>query len=649
MREYHVSVNGCDMAEGTKERPFRTISKAAEMAQAGDCVVVHEGTYREWVKPKHSGRSNISRITYEAAPGEKPVIKGSELVKDWVRVEGNVWKAVLPNSFFGEYNPYKEVLGGDWFISPADDSLHAGDVYMNGRSFYEAKSLEEVKNPVMRTEGVNPPWTKHGEPLLHPEESIYQWYAEVDQENTVIYANFQGKDPNMEMTEINVRKCCFYPDRTGRNYITVRGFEMAQAACPWTPPTADQPGLLGVNWSKGWIIENNIIHDAKCSGISIGKEASTGHNMCTRGHRKPGYQYQMEAVFRARQIGWSRETTGSHIIRNNIIYDCGQNGIVGHMGCVFSRIYQNHIYNIAVKHEFFGYEIAGIKLHAAIDVQIIQNKIHNCTLGTWLDWQAQGARVSRNLYYSNDRDLMVEVTHGPYIVDNNIFASAYNFDNAAQGGAYIHNLCCGTMRRIDVLDRSTPYHFQHTTEVAGTAVVYSGDDRICQNIFLGGDEDACNEEISYGTERYTGHPASMEEYIEKVTSFGNGDMEQFMQVKQPVYINGNAYLNGAGAFDREAKNFLSEKDPAVRVTEEEDGTYLEINVERGMLDMPEEIYTTEKLGMPRITEAPYDNPDGTSIIFDQDFTGRLRKESPLAGPLEGLKEGFNHILVWPEN
>lgn len=114
----------------------------------------------------------------------------------------------------------------------------------------------------------------------------------------------------------------------------------------------------------------------------------------------------MESVFRALLTGWSRETIGSHVIRNNVIYDCGQNGIVGHMGCVFSHITGNHIYNIAVKHEFFGYEIAGIKLHAAIDVQICNNNIHNCTLGTWLDWQAQGARISGNLYYANDRDLM---------------------------------------------------------------------------------------------------------------------------------------------------------------------------------------------------------------------------------------------------
>ncbi|WP_373261695.1 right-handed parallel beta-helix repeat-containing protein [Hungatella hathewayi] len=645
MREYHVAVTGCDFEDGTKDHPFRTISKAALLAMPGDRVIVHEGEYREWVKPAQGGTSSVSRITYEAAEGERVVIKGSEQITCWEPVEGSVWKAVLPNSFFGTYNPYKEVLGGDWFIYPNDNSLHAGDVYLNGKSFYEAKSLEEVKNPIIRTEGVNPPWTRHPEPILHPEDTMYQWYAETDQGTTVIYANFQGVNPNEELTEINVRKCCFYPEKTGLNYITVRGFEMAQAACPWTPPTADQPGLLGTNWSKGWIIENNKIHDAKCSGISIGKEASTGHNLCTRTHRKPGYQYQMEAVFRARQIGWSKETIGSHVIRNNEIYDCGQNGIVGHMGCVFSEIAHNHIYNIAVKHEYFGYEIGGIKLHAAIDVQIHHNNIHNCTLGTWLDWQAQGTRVSKNLYYANDRDLMVEVTHGPYLVDNNIFASDYNFDNIAQGGAYLHNLCCGTMRREDVLDRSTPYHFPHTTEVAGTTVVYSGDDRIYQNVFLGGAV-TYTEQSLHGTEGYDGHTNSLEEYINDVISRGNGDLEQFKHVKQPVYIRGNAYLKGAKPYGREENTHVSDMDPTVRIVESDGKTYLELNVEKEMLEIPTEIYNSEKLGTPRITEAAYENPDGTPIVFDTDYLDQSRNGQPAAGPIEGLKEGMNRILVW---
>ncbi len=145
---------------------------------------------------------------------------------------------------------------------------------------------------------------------------------------------------------------------------------------------------------------------------------------------------------------------------------------------------------------------------------------------------------------------MVEVTHGPYMVDNNIFASKYNFDNVAQGGAYIQNLCMGIMRRQPVLDRSTPYHYAHTTDIAGVAFVYSGDDRLYQNIFAGNpkeDEEEC------GTLGYRGHPVSMKEYTQTVVSLGNEDHEQFNKVRQPVYINENVYINGAKAFEREER------------------------------------------------------------------------------------------------
>ena len=50
-REYHVAKNGCDRNNGTKENPFLTISRAAKVADEGDTVIVHEGVYREWVKP----------------------------------------------------------------------------------------------------------------------------------------------------------------------------------------------------------------------------------------------------------------------------------------------------------------------------------------------------------------------------------------------------------------------------------------------------------------------------------------------------------------------------------------------------------------------------------------------------------------------
>jgi alpha-N-arabinofuranosidase len=640
--ELHVAVSGNDLAEGTKAYPFRTISKAAIVAETGDKVIVHAGEYREWVKPEHSGYSNINRITYEAAENEKVVIKGSERIQGWEIYEGTVWKVFIPNTMFGEYNPYKEILHGDWYIYAPGVYRHPGEVYLNGVSFYEADSLDDVKNPAVRTSVHKLPWFKTDEQILHPELTVNQWFCETNEESTTIYANFQGADPNKELVEINVRKCCFYPVKSGLNYITVRGFEMAQAASPWAPPTADQPGLLGVNWSKGWIIENNIIHDAKCSAISIGKEASTGHNLSSRRHQKPGYQYQMEAVFRGLQIGWSKEKIGSHIIRNNAIYDCGQNGIVGHMGGAFSEIYDNHIYNIAVKHEFFGYEIAGIKLHAAIDVKIHHNRIYNCTLGTWLDWQAQGTRVSGNLYYKNDMDLMVEVSHGPYLVDNNIFASDFSIENDAQGGAYVNNLYCGKMNLNKVLDRSTPYHFPHTTEVAGTAVVYGGDDRFYNNLFVGG-----KGIQNCGTNGYNPNTASLEEYIDKVISLGFGDLEKFIKVEQPVYISANAYLNGAESFDREKDGCIDKDfDPGVKIYEEGSKVYLELNIQQEILEIPTRIASTETLGTVRIVDAIFDDPDRNPIIINSDYLGALRSKKPVVGPLEGLKAGPNRIKVW---
>jgi len=39
----------------------------------------------------------------------------------------------------------------------------------------------------------------------------------------------------------------------------------------WAPPTAQQIGLIGTHWSKGWIIENNTIRYSVCTGVTLGK------------------------------------------------------------------------------------------------------------------------------------------------------------------------------------------------------------------------------------------------------------------------------------------------------------------------------------------------------------------------------------------
>jgi len=650
----HVAVAGTADANGSAERPFRTINQAAAVAQPGDTVVVHAGEYREWVKPRRGGLSDTRRITYEAAAGEHVVIKGSERITDWVPVAGSVWSATVPNALFGDFNPFTEQIAGDWLVhQPGQPRKHLGEVYLNGRSCYEVTSRAEVDAPPLRTEAVDD-WTGVTGPIRDPRQTQLVWYAEVSADETTIWANFQGADPNSELVEINVRRSVFFPTEHHLDYITVRGFELCHAACPWTPPTADQPGLIGPNWAKGWIIEDNDIHDAKCSAISIGKEASTGHNYATTRGDKPGYQYQLESVFAARAIGWDKEHIGSHVIRRNTIHDCGQNGIVGHLGCVFATIEDNHIYNIAIKREFYGYEIGGIKLHAAIDVTIRHNRIHDCTLGTWLDWQTQGTRISRNVFHDNNRDLFVEVSHGPYLVEHNILASPAALELWSQGGAFVHNLIRGTVRLEPVLDRATPYHRPHSTQVAGYAVIMGGDDRWVGNLFVGGDAATAYGPGREGEARavagmagYEGYPASFEEYLAGVAAEPPGDHKRFLHVKQPVYARGNVYAAGAAPFAGETDALVLAAATA-SVVVEDDGVYLETKLPAEFDRAGLEPVTGRDLERVRIADADFEQPDGTPAVMDVDLTGEHKQsgQQSAAGPIADLTAGSRRTQVW---
>ena len=76
-REF-ASVRRC--GTGTKERPFRTIGKAADVLQAGERVVIAEGIYREVVQPPRGGTGPDQMISYEAADGAKVIIRGSAIL-----------------------------------------------------------------------------------------------------------------------------------------------------------------------------------------------------------------------------------------------------------------------------------------------------------------------------------------------------------------------------------------------------------------------------------------------------------------------------------------------------------------------------------------------------------------------------------------
>ncbi|MCR4946639.1 MAG: right-handed parallel beta-helix repeat-containing protein, partial [Lachnospiraceae bacterium] len=645
-------LNAKPEGNGSKEAPFLRIGEAAAIASPGDTVLVAPGIYRESVHPVNAGTES-ERITYKSEKPLGAVITGADVAGDWTLYQGNVWKTKISNACFGDYNPYTTYVCGDWYFAPT--IRHTGAVFINDLMMYETATLDEC------IEGAVDPhsWV--------PEESVYKWFTEQDGDSTILYANFQGKDPNNEKVEISVRRNCFMPEENGINYITVSGFVITKGATTWAPPAAYQDGLIGPHWSKGWIIEDCEVSNSRCCGISLGKYRDEENDMYfyTR-HVKSPTQMERDAVCRGQYHGWLKENIGSHLIRRCHVHHCEQTGIVGRMGAVFSTIEDCHIHHICNSQQLGGAETAGIKLHAAIDVTIRRNHIHNCIMGVWLDWEAQGARVSQNLLYANQRpknaepaagamfsnDVFIEVGHGPTLIDNNIMMSEVSCVMPSEGLAFVHNLMLGSISYlnagVDSVEngqrepRYTPYHIRHRTEVAGFMTILHGDDRVYNNIMIQTypiDETKTPQNFDYnhaGTAGFDIFP-DYEEWISHFmmdTEPDMGALAKYHFGHLPVWIDGNAYFNGANVYSKEKHNFVNSADKAFfELTPAEDGSFtLNTNIYDLMGDFTVEMIDSDVLGKAFEPEQRFENPDGSSIRFDTDYFGNKRTGKILPGP-----------------
>ena len=652
-----VDANAPKNGNGSIETPFRYINDAAQVAQPGDEVLVAPGIYREYVDPKNAGRED-ARIVYRSTEPLGAVITGAEEARGWKRLDSGVWMFRIRNSAFGSYNPYTTLIKGDWYFGPF--IRHTGAVYLNDRQLYEVQSLEAC----IKAEPYINSW--------EPEYAVYQWYTEQDGDETVIYANFQDQDPNKEKVEINVRRNCFMPSKTGVGYITVSGFDINKAATTWAPPAAYQDGMIGPHWSKGWIIEDCEISNSKCSGISLGKYLDPkNEHYFTNLHVKSPTQMERDAVCRGQYHGWSKKRIGSHIVRRCHIHHCEQTGIVGRMGGVFSIIEDNHIHHINCMQELAGAEVAGIKLHAAIDVTMRRNHIHHSTIGIWCDWQAQGTRITGNLFHDNhapenvphvfggmpSSDVFVEVSHGPTLIDHNICLSKISFRLPSQGVALVHNLSLGPMTSIGsgtdmhksdgtLIQRYTPYHIPHRTEVAGMMTFLHGDDRIYNNIFIQNwpvKPLEVKEDMGFmmidnqvqGTSVFNGYPT----YEEWISHFDMDNPQPDMIALQdyhyselPVWIKGNAYFNGAEAWEQENEKFTGGDGAYAKLVEKDGKLYLDTNVYALLDGWSTDLIDSDVLGEAFEPEQRFENPDGSTIVFDKDYFGNHRALGAMPGP-----------------
>lgn len=148
---YYVSVSGDNNNPGTLEAPWKTIGKAATLVNPGDIVYIRAGTYPEYVVLSRGGTAG-NPVTFEAYPGEIPVIDGSGKTTN----PANPWAAT--GNLVNVYAEYITIRGLELKNSAAFgievmanycviDKVHVHNGYFAGVYFYKC-SYGTVTNSV---------------------------------------------------------------------------------------------------------------------------------------------------------------------------------------------------------------------------------------------------------------------------------------------------------------------------------------------------------------------------------------------------------------------------------------------------------------------------------------------------------------------
>ncbi|MBD3319610.1 MAG: hypothetical protein GF350_00780, partial [Chitinivibrionales bacterium] len=123
---YHVSAgNGTESGDGSVSNPFLRIMQAADRAQPGDTVMVHEGVYRGRIAPPRGGEQGAP-IVYMAFPGDTVILKGSDVWEP-------VWQEVPGKAF-------------TYYASP-DPALFTDDSQYDGANPFEVKLVGSRSSP----------------------------------------------------------------------------------------------------------------------------------------------------------------------------------------------------------------------------------------------------------------------------------------------------------------------------------------------------------------------------------------------------------------------------------------------------------------------------------------------------------------------
>ena len=167
-----------------------------------------------------------------------------------------------------------------------------------------------------------------------------------------------------------------------------------------------------------------------------------------------------------------------------------------------------------------------------------------------------------------------------------------------------------------------------------------GDVRFYNNLFLA---NAPKGKGTNGLATYRNYPVYAENLSDSVRS-----TPDYLKFLFPVWTCGNVYFKNGEPYRNEFGHLqFPQSEATAKLEKRADGYYLNLSVD---IDLLKQVKTcavnTDMLGQTFISEALFENPDGTPFFLKTDFFGRVRNErQPVPGPFEGKIDG----VVWKCN
>ena len=442
-KTYYVDQNASgadDSGPGDRNRPFRTIGRAAELLQPGERVVIAAGIYRECVRPARGGTSPSRMISYEAAPGAKVYIRGSEVLKGgWEEAQipagpggpppspaadAKIWRHALPQSLFPEaYNPFAlpSIMGSWSWLDPTKTDMgpylrRRGLVFADGKPLEPVEQMRELAMPNLPAvpdftrpaAGQNGlPGRRRGGPIMQEIGGSPTARFWTDYSGTAIYVRLPSGTPADHVIEVTTRQHAFIPLKSGVGFIRVKGLTFQHAGNAYPFP---QFGMVSLAGGDHWILEDNILEWANGMGLDIGFDGDSA------GAANPG---------------------ASIVVRGNHIRYCGVEGIGG-MRTTDTLIEDNLIEWCGWADAERGWEAAATKFHFARNMLYRRNVIRHIRHGNgaWWDVGNSNCRVTQNIFadiQTVSAAVHFEMTTDQNAIDNNIIWDVRNAEPGTPG------------------------------------------------------------------------------------------------------------------------------------------------------------------------------------------------------------------------